>query len=372
MSASTPNTLAAAFLQEGGQPAERVAGWLAEYIAAAKSSLDIAIYDCRLDEPAAGIIRDALRRRLAAGVQVRLVYDSSRAKPQTHREFEDAGADMAPNGTDERVAELGLPDELTRGVHGYPGLMHDKFVVRDRQAVWTGSMNWSNDGMTRMENIILMIDSAGLAAYFARAFTPLWERGDLADSGQFPTNPVRLIFDGQPALTDVDFSPGQGEQINEWVAAKVLNAKRRIVCCSMLINSSRVLNAFLQQMDRGRVEISGVYDKTQMDGVLQQWEQEDGRLQWKIDAVKRLIAEGHLAGKRSVPYEASSSHNFMHNKTLVIDDSVVTGSYNLSHAAESNAENMLAIDSEALAEKMVAYVRQLQIRFLLPPRSVRT
>lgn len=314
MTETMPNTLAAAFLRENGQSAEQVAGWLAQFISAAKSSLDIAIYDCHLDEPIASILREALESRIKAGVSVRLVYDSSRAKPQTASDFEGGGADFAPNDTDERVAELGLPDSLTRGVHGWPGLMHHKFMVRDRQAVWTGSLNWSNDAMTRMENIILMIDSAPLAGYFERAFEPLWGRDDLVDSGKFPTDPVNLVYAGQPAPTDVDFSPGQGEQINDWVAAKVKGARRRIICCSMLINSSRVLNAFLEQLDRGDVEISGVYDKTQMDGVLHQWEQENGRLRWKIDAVRRLIAEGHLVGKASVPYEASQSHNFMHNK----------------------------------------------------------
>lgn len=312
MSGAQPNTLAAAFLQEGGQTAETVAGWIAEFISAARSTLDIALYDCRLDDGPAQIVRDALAARLNAGVRIRLVYDASRAKPQNHDDFNRGGADLAPNDTDERVAELGLADELTRGVHGYPGLMHHKFMIRDGRAVWTGSMNWSGDAMTRMENIIVMLDSAPLAGYFAQAFEPLWS-GDLADSGTFPTNPQMLQFAGEPARTDVDFSPGQGEQINDWVAARVLGARRRIVCCSMLINSSRVLNAFLQQMDRGEIAISGVYDKTQMDGVLGQWEQ-DARLQWKIDAVKRLIAEGHLVGKNSVPYEASSSHNFMHNK----------------------------------------------------------
>jgi phosphatidylserine/phosphatidylglycerophosphate/cardiolipin synthase-like enzyme len=372
MTETMPNTLAAAFLREGGQPAEQVAGWLAQFISAATSSLEIAIYDCHLDGQAAAIVRAALQDRVKAGVAVRLVYDASRAKPQTPSEFEGGGADFAPNDTNERVEELGLPDALTRGVHGYPGLMHHKFMVRDRQAVWTGSLNWSNDAMTRMENIILMIDSSRLAAYFQRAFEPLWTRDDLEDSGKFPTEPVELIYDGRPALTDVDFSPGQGEQINEWVAARIERAQRRIVVCSMLINSSRVLNAFLRQMDRGDVEISGVYDKTQMDGVLRQWEQENGRLQWKIDAVKRLIDYGRLIGKESAPYEASASHNFMHNKTLVVDDAVVTGSYNLSHAAESNAENMLAIDNEALAERAVAYIAQLRDRFQQDYGTVRT
>jgi len=49
---------------------------------------------------------------------------------------------------------------------------------------------------------------------------------------------------------------------------------------------------------------------------------------------------------------------------LIVDDTVITGSYNLSHAAQSNAENMLAIESPALAEDAITYVRMLRNRFL--------
>jgi phosphatidylserine/phosphatidylglycerophosphate/cardiolipin synthase-like enzyme len=58
----------------------------------------------------------------------------------------------------------------------------------------------------------------------------------------------------------------------------------------------------------------------------------------------------------------------MHNKLLIVDDTVITGSYNLSHAAQNNAENMLAITSPALAEDAIAYVRMLRDRFLQKPK----
>jgi len=118
----------------------------------------------------------------------------------------------------------------------------------------------------------------------------------------------------------------------------------------------------LTQLDRGRIAISGVYDKTQMEGVLGQWRAEE-RLAWKIEAVNRVVAEAHLAGKLSTPYRPDSIHDFMHNKTLVVDDTVITGSYNLSHSAETNAENMLAINSPSLAGEVIAYVDQLQDQF---------
>ena len=46
----------------------------------------------------------------------------------------------------------------------------------------------------------------------------------------------------------------------------------------------------------------------------------------------------------------------MHNKILVIDDTVITGSYNFSRSAQFNAENILFIESAALAERYSDYI----------------
>ena len=359
------DTLAVRFIAEGDQSAADVAGQMAEFISLARRRLDLAVYDCRLDEDAARPIRDALRDRLDHGVQVRLIYDDSAKKPQTHDQFESIGGDFAEGGTHERVAELGLPDDLIRGVRG-EGMMHEKFITRDGEAVWAGSMNWTNDSMTRMENTVVSLVSPELTAFFERDFDQLWSTRQTLESGAFRTAPTELRYAGQPAVTDVDFSPGQGEYINEWVARKVLQARRRIIFCSMLINSSKLLGALMKVLDEQHLELWGVYDKTQMEGVLQQWNGQP-QVQWKVEALQRLLREAELIGKESLPYRPGHSHNFMHNKLLIVDDTVITGSYNLSHAAQSNAENMLAIESPALAEDAIAYVRMLRNRFLDNP-----
>lgn len=357
-----PNdTLRIRFTEEDGQESVTVAGWLAEFIDGAESTLDIAIYDCRLSAAPAEIISETLYRKLRQGVQIRLIYDHG-DKPQTPRGIDRNGADPAPRDTHERVEELGLPPELILGVGGNGGLMHHKYLIRDRKSVWTGSLNLTDDGFRRMDNTILTLDSKPIADLYTRDFEQIWTTRSIEVTGAFQTDPASLSYAGRETLTDVDFSPGQGEQINEWVAAKVRQARRRIVLCSMLINSSKLLGALVDQLDRGQVEISGVYDHTQMMGVLDQW-QEIPEIQWKIDAVKRVIREGRLVGKRSLPYRAGASHNFMHNKTVVVDDTVITGSYNLSHAAQGNAENMLAIHNPELAELVIAYTRHLAGRY---------
>ena len=363
------DTLAVRFIAEGDQTAADIAAWMAEFISLATRQLDVAIYDCRLEADAARPIREALQNRIQQGVAVRLIYDDSFKKPQSHHEFESIGGDFAEGGTHERVEELGLPAELIRGIQG-EGLMHQKFMVRDSQAVWTGSMNWTNDSMTRMENTIVSAVAPDLAALYLRDFEQLWQSRQTLESGSFRTSPVELTYNGQTAETDVDFSPGQGEYINEWVAKRVLKARRRIVFCSMLINSSKLLNALMRVLDEQKLELWGVYDKTQMDGVLHQWD-ENPQVQWKVEAVHRLLREAEMIGKESLPYRPGHSHNFMHNKLLVIDDAVITGSYNLSHSAQANAENMLAIESPSLAEDAIGYISMLRDRFLSSPSNDR-
>jgi phosphatidylserine/phosphatidylglycerophosphate/cardiolipin synthase-like enzyme len=355
------DTLDVRFLEEGSQRPADVAEWIASFIGQARETLDIAIYDCRLSREPAAILREALAERRQRGVKIRLVYDDG-AKPETEAGVEDKGVEPAPRDTHEQVKELDLPDECLRAVRGERALMHQKYFVRDGAHVWTGSLNLTDDSMSRMENIIVTLTSEPLANLFARDFAQLWRTQEIAESGAFPTSPDMLQYEAQPAATDVDFSPGQGEEINERVANRVLSAQKRIVICSMLINSSKLLRALLSQLDRGKVEISGVYDHTQMMGVLGQW-REQPELAWKIEAVERVIREAGLVGKRSAPYRAGESNNFMHNKTLVVDGTAMTGSYNLSHNAQANAENMLAIQSQALTSNVIEYTRDLAARF---------
>ena len=359
--AEPDDTLSAHFLAEGDHPAAEVAGWLAGFIGGARSSLDIALYDCRLDDTTVASIAQALRDRLRAGVRVRLVYDAGERKPQGPEGTDAIGGDLAERDTHERVAELGIPPESIRACHGQ-GLMHHKYIVRDGEYVWTGSMNWSHDSMERMENTLLTLRSRELADYFARDFDQLFATGEIGTSGAFRTEPAMLRLHGVPTQVDVDFSPGQGQHINEWIARRVRAAERRVVICSMLFTSSKLLHALLEQLDRGQVDMWGVVDETQMAGVLHQW-RGNSQLAWKIDAVERIVAEAGLVGKRSVPYSPGQRHNFMHNKLLVIDNAVVTGSYNLSHNAQGNAENMLAITSAAFAAEAIAYAEALAHRY---------
>ena len=94
------------------------------------------------------------------------------------------------------------------------------------------------------------------------------------------------------------------------------------------------------------MKVDGIYDRTQMNEVYGQWQQVPQN-HWKVPALRDVIARAGLVGKDSTPYTPTGRHDFMHNKILVVDDTVITGSYNFSRSAQFNAENILFIDSGA-------------------------
>jgi phosphatidylserine/phosphatidylglycerophosphate/cardiolipin synthase-like enzyme len=53
----------------------------------------------------------------------------------------------------------------------------------------------------------------------------------------------------------------------------------------------------------------------------------------------------------------------MHNKLLIADDIVVTGSFNLSNHAMGNAENVLLIRDSDIASKYEAYIQQVMTKY---------
>src|SRR5260370_23724327 len=351
--------IAATFLEQGGQPPSDSAALLAAFFRAAQSTLHLAIYDFRLSESLATPLIEALRERVSAGVEVRIAFDAG--KPYVP--FLQASADPAPPGTARFVSRLGngiLTKAITGGDPHLPKLMHHKYVIRDGKgphgALWTGSTNFTDDSWTFQENNIVQVESTDLCAYFETDFEELWLRGDIATTGAHDTGTVAV--DGKTVA--VAFAPGEGRSIDHEIAHTIATARRRIKICSMLITSGAILGALGDALDAGRMrEFGGIHDATQMESVFDQWQ--GTTAEWKIKAFEH-IAHG-LAGKRSTPYTPDSRHDFMHNKFVIVDDTVITGSYNLSHSATANAENVLFLHDAGLADQYNAYLDRLGKRY---------
>ena len=320
---------------------------LTAFIRGTTRTIDFAVYDMRFSDRLKTALSSALRERADAGVEIRICYDGDKpGQPNIA-----AGQDPAPAGTSAFVQSLSFPWRRIAGMK----LMHNKFIVRDAQSVWTGSTNLTDDAFTLMENNIVTIDSVPLAGYYAEEFEQLWEKENFDDTGDIRTSAAPITFADQAGSARVMFSPGLGHEIDSEIARRVREAKRRVRICSLLINSGTLISELSNLLQRGQVKVDGIYDRTQMEDVYRQW-QEVPSNHWKIPALKNIVLRAGLVGKNSTPYTPTSKHDFMHNKVLVVDDTVITGSYNFSRSAEFNAENILFIENAPLAERYCAYI----------------
>jgi phosphatidylserine/phosphatidylglycerophosphate/cardiolipin synthase-like enzyme len=335
-------------LTDGGQPAEQTAHALAEFFAAAKQTLEIAVYDLNLPPDLDEIVCGGLVAAQKRGVAVRLAYNLDHEK----------SAPVPPPPITDPAAVDAKPFP-TAAIPGVPDLMHHKYVVRDGASVWTGSTNWTADSWTREENVILTVDSPPVAARFREDFEQLWATREVAKTGRVDTAPA----DGMRAW----FCPGRGEKLAHRIAKAIGSARRRVRIASPVITSAPILGTLAQVASDGKVDLAGVVDATQVAEVFVQW-RENGNVDWKGPLLRTVLTRAPFSGKVTTPYAPGSVHDYMHAKVTVADDTVFVGSFNLSHSGELNAENVVELVDPQLAERLAAFVDEIRGRY--PPVTV--
>jgi phosphatidylserine/phosphatidylglycerophosphate/cardiolipin synthase-like enzyme len=349
-------SLTPTFLTDGGQDADAVAALLAEHLGRARASLDVAIYDLKLEGRAAGVVREAVHAATARGVAVRLLYNQERPR----------SAPLPPPGfvDHDYLRSLGI---ASRAVPGSPDLMHHKYAVVDAgtpdASIWTGSTNWTGDSWTREENVIVQLDDPGVAALYLANFEELWATRIVRRSGHQPVG----WLEPAPGLgVRTYFTPGRAAKLVHEIAQRVATAERRVRVCSPVLTSGPVLASLAEALGRPGLDLAGCYDRTQMEEVELQWAGRPGSA-WKRQAWATVRAGVRWGAKASTPYQPGSVHDFMHAKCLVADDTVFTGSYNFSHSGEENAENVLEIRGAGVADVFAAYVDRLVERYTGSP-----
>jgi phosphatidylserine/phosphatidylglycerophosphate/cardiolipin synthase-like enzyme len=346
--ASSSTNLTVRTLTDGGQRPLEIAHAIADWLGEARESLEIAQYDFHLEPETGTVVGGAIRDASARGVSVRILYNVDHRNP--------IPVPPPPEPDVELIGSLGVPSKAVAGV---PDLMHHKFVIRDQAAVWTGSMNWTDDSWSRQENVVLTVDSPELARLFGEDFDELWDKDLVEETGFVP--PRRVHLDG--LIVRPWFTPGYGEDLSARIARMIGRARKRVRICSPVITAAPILGILAQLISEGRLDVAGCVDAPQVQGIVFQWH-ENGNVAWKLPLLERVLA-GDFTGKPSTPYGSGTVHDFMHAKVVVADDVVFAGSFNLSRSGEQNAENVLEIRDPELAEHLSAYVDEVRRRY--PP-----
>jgi phosphatidylserine/phosphatidylglycerophosphate/cardiolipin synthase-like enzyme len=294
---TSPDAPGARFYQDGPDRA------LVTAVGKARLSVDMAAYDLDLVS-----LRSALINAHRRGVNVRLVVETENLEQPEFQALKSAG--------------IPLVDDRR------PGLMHDKFVVIDRLEVWTGSMNYTVNGVYRNDNNLLRIRSAPLAEVYTAEFEEMFvdrHFGVLSPlSGQVPT----ISVDG--SLFEVYFAPE--DDLAARLIELIAGAHQNISFLAYAFTSDDIASAMLESAGNG-VTVSGVFEAAQVNA-------ETG------SEYERL----HQAGL-DVRRDGNSGN--MHHKVMVVDGQiVVTGSYNFSASAQNrNDENALVIHDPQIATR---------------------
>jgi hypothetical protein len=102
-----------------------------------------------------------------------------------------------------------------------------------------------------------------------RLLLELFTSGSIKTTRRNDTGTVEI--DGE--AVSVFFSPGDGRAIDLGIAQKIGPAQRRLLIASMDVSSGTILGAINDSIARSGLTVDGIFDRTQMEGVIKDWEQ---------------------------------------------------------------------------------------------------
>ncbi|MBO6935167.1 MAG: hypothetical protein JJ863_09325 [Deltaproteobacteria bacterium] len=346
-----------------------------ELIDGATRSIDVAMYSFRDSD-----IEDALGRAIDRGIRVRLILEKAnedRTDPEGSLSagLEDAGMDV-------------------RYVNK---IMHHKFMLVDgpqdaadqatESVLMTGSANWSNSAATRYdENTLVFTNHPELALRYQREFDLVWGHSRdfvWGDFEQVFTTPVEEDAiesadqaDLEALFTSANFRTYESsrygwtfsrERGNAEVADRLVElidgASDRILIASGHLRSRPVAEALLRKVQENPTMDVRVYLDAQeflsewyhgeqvadREACLAEAEGSAARTEDCLDYgflyAYELVQAGVDVRFKYYSYRWHYSYAVqMHHKYLIIDDQLVTGSYNLSANAEYDTlENVVVL-----------------------------
>jgi phosphatidylserine/phosphatidylglycerophosphate/cardiolipin synthase-like enzyme len=282
---------------------------LTAFINTAQKSVDMAIYQLDLENVTQALI-DAKGR----GATVRVVTDI------------DILNDPKENPSFKKLKGAGIPV-----VGGNPNaIMHDKFVVVDGKAVWTGSWNFTENDTYRYNNNGILIPSPELARNYTVTFEKMFKDKLFGPSRKPGGTTPRLTIAGH--TVENYFAPE--DKVAEKIVARLKTAQKSINFMAFAFTDDDIGNT-LRERAKARVQVRGVFETTGSETEFSEY----GKLK---KAGFDVLQDGN-------PY-------LMHHKVFIIDEqTVILGSFNFSkNAEESNDENLLIIDDAGLAQQFQA------------------
>ena len=292
------------------------------FIDDAKKRLEIAVQELEDEDIAKAII--AARRR---GVQVWIVIEADylRAKRWRSRPFDPGGKREA----NRRIHDAILRSNIQVRTDFNPDIFHQKFIIRDRESVLTGSTNFTPTGVgvdpDRGGNLnhLVVVHDETVARMYGREFKEIRHgRFGRNSEGHDPAPPT-VVVSGVPIK--VAFAPDHNPEME--IMKQMLKAKRRVDFAIFTFSQSSGIDDAMIAVARRKLSVRGALDGMAAN---QKW------------AATRPVRN---AGAELYRVRQSRAVNKLHHKLMVIDEQVVVaGSFNYTGpATRLNDENIVVI-----------------------------
>jgi phosphatidylserine/phosphatidylglycerophosphate/cardiolipin synthase-like enzyme len=316
-------------------------GVLLKRIDSAKYSIDVCVYSFSgtvTQSSPFGVgsdIADALIRAKNRNVKIRFI-------------IEDDNQNTSPVN---KIKGSGIPwitDHF--GKYDAGSLMHNKFYIfdgrdsfTDKEAwIITGSWNATNPGTFDDYQNIVEIQDKSLAGAFTAEFNEMWgSESDQPDNnkprfGKYKTDNTPHRFNLKGAPVELYFAPTDG--VSYQIQNRITSSLSSVMFSEMTFTSDLIAKAISQRNSIKNIKVRGLINKDNLS--------DQGTEYYFLNTIPNSIIN---------LYDAQGA--IFHHKYLIIDGDrpdltpwVLTGSYNLTAAAESsNNENILFIQNSRIA-----------------------
>ncbi len=282
-------------------PGRKIFAALIQDIYAAKSSIDVAMYNFTLKE-----VNEALIKASQVGIAVRILVDSDALDKLDLTRLKWVG-----------IYVMGDRRE---------SLMHNKFLIIDGKILWTGSLNLTDSGAANDENVMMRLQSTELAANYLLKYNEMFNEDKFGADRRAKT--TRTEFNLAGVAVENYFSPE--DKIDTRLVSLVNNAEKSVHVLAYSFTLDRLADALINANLKG-VKVRGVFDR-------ESTEENQG-------------ADFDKLAKARLDVRLDGSPGLMHIKAIIVDGKTVAfGSYNFTASAENrNDENILIINDPAIA-----------------------
>ncbi|MFN8488334.1 MAG: phospholipase D-like domain-containing protein [Caldilineaceae bacterium] len=300
---------------------------LVAFINTALKTIDLADYDFDLENVATALAQAAQR-----GVRVRMVTDTDTLTNEKNDEVQKAFGIL-------KKAKIPIVDDQ-RGP-----IMHNKFLVVDNAAVWTGSWNFTDGDTYHLNNNAIKIMSPELAQNYSAEFEKMFV--------QRTFGPNKTPGVPHPVLTingvHVENYFAAEDHVANHIVDHLKQAQQSIHFLAFSFTST-VIGDVVRERAKAGVKVAGVFETTGSETKFSEY----GRMK---QAGLDVLQDGN-------PY-------VMHHKVFIVDGrKVIFGSFNFSNNADKdNDENLLIVDDPQIAAAFEAEFQRVRAVALHPPKK---